>query len=141
MSAAVQNLPVLGLMLGDCTGIGPEQCARILADRRLADTARILVIGDARVLAIGERDAGVEVRTRSYTQPEDIDWTRPETPLIDLGNIDPVRLARGQVSPESGKLTGDTLAFMIGLAQAGRIEAITFVLIVVVNRFVDRRVA
>ena len=126
MSAVVQNLPVLGLMLGDCTGIGPEQCARLLADRRLADAARIIVIGDARVLAMGERDVGVEVRTRSYAQPEDIDWTRPETPFIDLGNVDPARLARGQVSPESGKLAGDTLAFMIGLARAGRIEAIAF---------------
>src|SRR5262249_7846847 len=126
MSAAVQNLPVLGLMLGDCTGIGPEQCARILADRRLAATTRSRVIGDARVVAMGGRELGVEVRTLSSARPEDIDWTRAETPFIDLGNIDPARLARGQVSPESGKLTGDTLAFMIGLAQAGRIEAITF---------------
>jgi 4-hydroxythreonine-4-phosphate dehydrogenase len=126
MPAAAQSPPVLGLMLGDCTGIGPEQCARILADRRLADAARIVIIGDARVLAMGERDAGVEVRTRVYAQPEDIDWTRPETPLIDLGNVDPARFPRGRVSPESGKLAGDTLAFMIGLAKAGRIDAITF---------------
>src|SRR2546423_89138 len=27
-------------MLGDYTGIGPEQCARVLADRRLSDAAR-----------------------------------------------------------------------------------------------------
>jgi hypothetical protein len=37
-----QTLPVLGLMLGDATGIGPEQCARILADRRMADTTGAL---------------------------------------------------------------------------------------------------
>jgi 4-hydroxythreonine-4-phosphate dehydrogenase len=126
MSAAFQHLPVLGLMLGDCAGIGPEQCARILADRRLADGARIVVIGDARVLAMGARDAGVEVRTCTYAAPEDIDWSRAETPLIDLGNIDPIRIPRGQVSPESGKLSGETLQHMIALAKAGRIEAITF---------------
>ena len=55
----LKELPVLGLMLGDCTGIGPEQCARVLADRRLADAARLLVVGDARVLEQGARDAGV----------------------------------------------------------------------------------
>jgi 4-hydroxythreonine-4-phosphate dehydrogenase len=126
MSAANSKLPVVGLMLGDCTGIGPEQCARILADGRLSDAARIVVVGDARVLALGAGDAGVEVRTRACVQPEDIDWTRPETPLIDLGNIDPAPLARGQASPDSGKLTGDTLAYMIDLAKTGRIEAITF---------------
>jgi 4-hydroxythreonine-4-phosphate dehydrogenase len=126
MSAAASKLPVVGLMLGDCTGIGPEQCARILADGRLSDAARIVVFGDARVLALGAGDAGVEVHTRTYAQPEDIDWTHPETPLIDLGNVDPACIPRGKVSPESGKLTGDTLAHMITLAKAGRIEAITF---------------
>ena len=126
MSAAADDLPVLGLMLGDCTGIGPEQCARVLADRRLADAARIVVVGDARVLAMGARDAGVDVRARSYAQPEDIDWARAETPLIDLGNIDPERFPRGQVSPESGKIAGDTLSRMIGFAKAQRIEAVTF---------------
>ena len=29
--------PLLGFVLGDWTGIGPEQCARVLADGRLAD--------------------------------------------------------------------------------------------------------
>ena len=57
----IRGLPLLGLMLGDCTGIGAEQCARVLADRRLADAARLLVIGDARVLEQGARDAGVSV--------------------------------------------------------------------------------
>jgi 4-hydroxythreonine-4-phosphate dehydrogenase len=125
-AVSTDDVPVVGIMLGDCTGIGPEQCARILSDRRLADAARILVVGDARVLALGARDAGVEVRTRTYEEPEDVDWRRPETPLIDLGNVDPARFARGQVSAESGKLAGDTLARMIGYARANSIEAITF---------------
>ena len=64
-----RELPLLGLMLGDCTGIGAEQCARVLADRRLADAARLLVVGDARVLEQGARDAGVSVAWRSYAAP------------------------------------------------------------------------
>ena len=36
-AATTRGLPLLGLMLGDYTGIGAEQCARVLADRRLAD--------------------------------------------------------------------------------------------------------
>jgi 4-hydroxythreonine-4-phosphate dehydrogenase len=120
------TLPVLGLMPGDCTGIGPEQCARILSDGRLAGVARIVVVGDARVLEQGARDAGVALRMRSYAQPEAIDWSRAETPMIDLGNIDPARITRGQVSAESGRLTGETLAHMITLAAAGSLDGITF---------------
>ena len=63
-----ESLPVLGLMLGDATGIGPEQCARILADGRMADAARLLVVGDARVLEQGMRDAGVALAWRSRRQ-------------------------------------------------------------------------
>ena len=120
-------LPLLGFMLGDCTGIGPEQCARVLADRRLAGAARLLVVGDARVLAQGARDAGVTLRPRAYATPEAVDWSRTdEVPIVDLANIDPAQIPRGAASAESGKLTGDTLACMVELALAGRIDGITF---------------
>jgi 4-hydroxythreonine-4-phosphate dehydrogenase len=126
MVHSASSLPVSGLMLGDCTGIGPEQCARILADGRLKDVARLLVVGDARVLEMGARDARVELRWKTYREPEAVDWTRPEVPVIDLANIDPSRIASGQISPESGRITGETLSHMIELALAGRIDGITF---------------
>ena len=123
----MNELPVLGLMPGDCTGIGPEQCARILADRRTASHARLLVVGDARVLEQGARDAGVNLRIHAYPEPESVDWSREdEVAMIDLGNVDPARIPRGAISPESGRLTGETLARMIGLALAGRLDGITF---------------
>ena len=119
--------PLLGLMLGDCTGIGPEQCARVLADHRLSDAARLLVVGDARVLEQGARDAGVKLEVHSYSEPEEVDWSRgDEVALVDLGNIDPALVGRGKVSPESGRLAGETLAHMVELALAGRLDGITF---------------
>src|SRR2546427_2115572 len=126
MSSTARPPPVLGLMLGDCTGIGPEQCARILSDGRLNDAARLVVVGDTRVLQQGARDAGVELCTRSYAAPETIDGSRPGIPVIDLGNLDPARIARGRVSPESGRISGETLAYMIELARGGRIDGIVF---------------
>ena len=120
------DLPLLGLMLGDATGIGPEQCARVLSDGRLEDAARLLVIGDGRVLAQGARDAGVDLEVRLVRSPEEVDWQRRSIALMDLGNIDPATLVRGRLSAESGRLTGETLATMVELALAGRIDAITF---------------
>jgi len=116
----------MGLMLGDSTGIGPEQCARILSDRRLDDVARLLVVGDARVLELGARDAHVELHWRSYAAPEAIDWTRDEIAVLDLANLDPACVRRGQISEASGRVAGETLAYMVDLAVAGRIEGITF---------------
>ena len=40
-------LPTIALIPGDCTGIGPEQTARILSQGHLAELARLVVVGDA----------------------------------------------------------------------------------------------
>ena len=121
-----QSLPVLGLMLGDATGIGPEQCARILADRRMADAARLLVVGDARVLEQGMADAGVGFAWRSYAAPEEVDWESHEIPFIDLANLDPASIGRGAVSAASGRVSGATLAHMIELALGHKLDGIVF---------------
>ena len=121
-----ERLPVLGLMLGDAAGVGPEICARILADRRMVDAAQLVVIGDARVLEQGARDAAVSIAFIAYGAPEDIDWTRPEIALIDLHNLDPGSIPRAAVSPESGRICGETLAYIIRLALQGRLEGIVF---------------
>src|SRR5438105_1859901 len=124
MTTPPQSLPVLGLMLGDATGIGPEQCARILADRRMADVARLVIVGDTRVLEQGMRDVGVALAWHAYAAPEEVNWERDEIPIIDLHNLDPGSVRRGAVSAESGRVSGATLAHMIGLATAQRLDGI-----------------
>lgn len=122
----MNNLPRIGLMLGDMTGIGPEISVKLLATGIFRSLARIAVIGDARVLELGIRDARIELNWKRYADPDAIDWSRDEIPLIDLGNIDPATITRGEMSPVSGKLTGDTLKHMIDLALAGKLDGISF---------------
>lgn len=119
-------LPVIALTPGDCTGIGPEQVARVLVDGRMRDAARIVLVGDARVIELGKRQAGVSFETRTYARPADIDWSDPATPLIDLGNTDPEAFPPGVVSAGSGNVTAETLARAIDFAKAGEVDAITF---------------
>jgi 4-hydroxy-L-threonine phosphate dehydrogenase PdxA len=82
------------------------------------------------VLEMGIRDAGVELAWQRVASPADIEWPAPgergAVPVIDLGNIDPATIARAEVSPDSGRLTGETLAIAIELAKAGHFDAITF---------------
>lgn len=118
--------PVIALTPGDCTGIGPEQVARILHDRRLAGVARIVVVGDARVLDLGMRQAGVSFEYRRYETPAAVDWSDASIPLVDLANTDPALYTPGVGSAESGRLTGETLARAIDLARAGEVDAVSF---------------
>ena len=124
--SATEARPILGLMLGDMTGIGPEISVRLLAGKTLQPIARIVVIGDQRVFKLGCADAGVSPAWRSYPSVSTVDWTRDEIPLIDLGNTDPATLKRGEMSPESGRLSGETLEHMIDLALAGELDGISF---------------
>ncbi|MEP6610014.1 MAG: 4-hydroxythreonine-4-phosphate dehydrogenase PdxA [Burkholderiaceae bacterium] len=124
--SASKPLPLIGLMLGDCTGIGPEQCARVLADRRLADVARLLVVGDARVLEQGARDAGVDLAFKVVSSPERIEDAHDAVAMIDLSNCDPSTVTRGAISADAGRIAGETLATMIELALDGDLEGICF---------------
>jgi 4-phospho-D-threonate 3-dehydrogenase / 4-phospho-D-erythronate 3-dehydrogenase len=126
MAANIEQRPVIGLMLGDVTGIGPEISTRLLASGTLKDVARIAVIGDARVFELGCADAGVKPPWRAYEKVSAIDWSRTEIPVVDLRNVDPAKIRRGEMSAESGRLSGDTLKHMIDLALAGEIQGISF---------------
>jgi 4-hydroxythreonine-4-phosphate dehydrogenase len=117
--------PVIGLMLGDVTGIGPEISARLLASNA-NDLANVVVIGDRRVLDLGIRNAGVTLGYRVVPSLDGIRWPSEQLPVLDLGNVDPARFPQGRSSAESGKLTGDTLKVMIDLALAGKLDGICF---------------
>jgi 4-hydroxythreonine-4-phosphate dehydrogenase len=118
--------PIIGLMLGDVTGIGPEISAKLLASGIVNQLAHVVVIGDRRVLDLGIRNAGVKLGYRVVPSVDAIRWPSEQLPVLDLGNIDPARFPQGVSSAESGKLTGDTLKHMIDLALAGKLDGICF---------------
>src|SRR5258706_13155057 len=118
-------LPTIALVPGDCTGIGPEQTARILADGNLADVAHLVVVGDARVLEMGMEHAGVRFDIERVATPRQASRRRGVVSLVDLANTDPALFPLGKASAESGRLTAETLSRAIDLAKAGAGDAIT----------------
>ena len=119
-------LPTIALIPGDCTGIGPEQIARVLADGRLAEVARLVVIGDARVLEMGMTHAAVRFDVERIASPAHASWNSRAVQLVDLANIDPLKFPLGKANAESGRLTGETLSRAIDFAKAGEVDAVTF---------------
>lgn len=115
----------IGLMLGDATGIGPEVAVKALAIGPIAE-ARVVLFGDRRVLALGEREAGRRLAVRPCNGLDALDETDGAIPLIECVPADPAALGRGAVNSESGRIAGETLARMIAEARAGRLDAICF---------------
>jgi 4-hydroxythreonine-4-phosphate dehydrogenase len=118
--------PLIGLMLGDVTGIGPELIVKLLATPQTRQMADVVVIGDARVLELGMKDAGQRIEYRKIQHVREALEASPAVPLIDLENIDPSLYERGQLNAESGRLTGETLKLMTDLALSGELDGICF---------------
>src|SRR5262245_1878278 len=84
-----QAAPVVVLAMGDPAGISPELTARLMADPSMHAAARLVVIGDRRVLDHGARVANValDVKTIAPNAPLPIGIGPPV--LVDLGHLDP----------------------------------------------------
>jgi len=130
MAPQMKKRPLIGLMLGDATGIGPEIVVKILSKELAngddASPARLSVVGDARALELGMHDAGIRLPYRVYTQLDQVPWPVDHIPMIDLANLDPACLTRGEVCPESGRVCGETLKHMIDLARDRQLDGICF---------------
>jgi 4-hydroxythreonine-4-phosphate dehydrogenase len=126
MTMTADPRPVVGLMLGDVTGIGAEIATKMLATQEINALARTVLIGDARHLALGCRESGAQVETYAVSSVDALDWARGGFPLLDLGNLDPARFPRAEVSPDAGRVAGETLKAMTDLALAGKLDAVCF---------------
>ncbi|MEO1794687.1 MAG: 4-hydroxythreonine-4-phosphate dehydrogenase PdxA, partial [Pseudomonadota bacterium] len=96
--------------------------AKALAASNIRAAANFIVFGDRRVLAMGERHAGVSV---------DIDVVedgRPAegTAFVDLKHLDPDTVPIGEVSPEGGQSAVSNFRRAIALGKTGAAAAVTF---------------
>lgn len=117
--------PILGIFLGEAAGIGPEVIARLVVDGTVRRYCRPLLIGDARVLELGQRIANVSFPYAVVENASQADWDGP-IPMLDLKNFDPAGLVMGQINTTSGKATGDSLIASMRLLKEGAIDGFVF---------------
>ena len=64
------NRARIGITMGDPAGVGPEVVMKALAHRATYETARPIVIGDAKRLERAAAIARVTISVRSIQEPE-----------------------------------------------------------------------
>ncbi len=117
--------PCLAHAIGCPAGVAPELSARILADKEITGAARIIAIGDARVLARGAKVSGVmlDIATIGANDP----LPHNDQPvLIDLKHLDPASVPVGALSKPSGDFAMANFRKALALANAGVVDAVTF---------------
>jgi 4-hydroxythreonine-4-phosphate dehydrogenase len=117
------QLPVVGITMGDATGVGPEVVVKTLSRRALLEQCRPLVIGDTRRLELASRIVKADVKVRSIAAASEARYEPGTIDCIDLGLI-PADLPFGQISPIAGDAAFQYIKRAAALAQAGEIDAI-----------------
>jgi 4-phospho-D-threonate 3-dehydrogenase / 4-phospho-D-erythronate 3-dehydrogenase len=122
---ATDNLPRIGLTMGDLAGVGPEVIARAWSDPNLHKVCRPLVIGDPEVLSkaiwLVRGQAGVvSIDRPELAEPStgDVPCLAP-TSIRQLGPL--IEVPSGQVDRRAGRAAYDCLISAIDLALEGRI--------------------
>jgi 4-hydroxy-L-threonine phosphate dehydrogenase PdxA len=125
MASQHNRLPTIALAIGDPCGISPELTAKLLADQAVLSAARFIVIGDRRILAQGERHAGVELSILSVTTRTEA-LVAVETVFWDQGNIDPTDIALGEISLAGGSSALHNFRTAIDLGHKGLVASVCF---------------
>jgi 4-hydroxythreonine-4-phosphate dehydrogenase len=118
--------PTIALAMGDPAGISPELTARLLALDEVAAKARLVVIGDRRVLDDGARVAAVELDVKDVSAEADLSKLEHGPAFIDLGRLDPASIRRSTATAEGGHFALANYRLALTLARDGRVDAVCF---------------
>ncbi|MWL88038.1 MULTISPECIES: 4-hydroxythreonine-4-phosphate dehydrogenase PdxA [unclassified Cupriavidus] len=116
-------IPVIGITMGDATGVGPEIVVKSLAHASVYAQCRPLVIGDARRLEQAAVLVNSTLKIRAIATPDEARFESGTIDCIDLGLI-PEDLPFGKLSAVAGDAAFRYIERAVQLAQQDKIDAI-----------------
>lgn len=116
--------PIIGITLGDPAGIGPEITIRALADPKLYEICRPLVIGDVSFLEWAKHIAGYpELEIHGVDTPEQGRYKPGIIDVLELHAADRASVPVGEISAGGGDAAFVYVKKAVQLAMEGEIEA------------------
>jgi 4-hydroxythreonine-4-phosphate dehydrogenase len=120
----VESAPIIALTMGDPAGIGPEVIVKSFQDDALPLHARVVVIGDARLLQATAKQYASEILVHTINRPDE-GWYQTRTiDVIDLNNV-PENITVGTPSAQAGQASYEAIKTAVDLALRDEVSAIT----------------
>ena len=117
--------PILGITMGDPSGIGPEIAVKALGSEEIYTICRPLIVGDAHVMekAVKEAVKRHDIKIRRVSSVSECLFEYGTIDVFDLGNVEIEKLKIGTVDAMSGNAAFTSIKKVIELALAGEIDA------------------
>ena len=117
------QVPLIGLTLGDPTGVGPEVVAKALAHDSLYERVRPIAIGSAsaleRIIAI----CGLDLAVHQIGDVDQARFERGTVDTLDIWNQDHRELPFKEVTAAGGEAAVTAVIEAVKLCAAGRLDA------------------
>ena len=118
--------PIVAVTMGDAAGIGPEIIVKAMQHGEIQNAARVVVVGDARIMKNSLKFAKTEpLEINPIGHISEARFTRGTLDVLDLANLDPAKVKVGQVCAPCGKAAVQYLEKAIKVALDGDVDAIT----------------
>ena len=118
--------PVVGVLLGDASGIGAEIVAKAFdTEKHAEEKANYIILGDERILKRAETIVGKNVDYRLISR-EELNSNWDGIVMLDTGNVDPEKAPFSVVSGYCGQAVIDDMATACELFAEGLADGICF---------------
>ncbi len=115
--------PLLAVVIGDPSGVGPEVCVRALATGRPTELAHVVLVGSRTTIDEAARISGVELPLRNVTSFADA-RAGDDVAVLDDGALRRDAYVIGKASAAGGAATYAWIQRTIAAAEAGDVDAI-----------------
>ncbi len=129
MNAVLQHanyalLPLIGITMGDPTGIGPEIVIKALSSAPLYSICRPLVLGDAAILEREKQLLNSGIKLNIIHSITDAAFRYGTLDLMALSTLNPKTALFGHPTNETGKAMGSYIVRAVTMALAGELHAV-----------------
>ncbi|MBN1626902.1 MAG: 4-hydroxythreonine-4-phosphate dehydrogenase PdxA, partial [Deltaproteobacteria bacterium] len=120
----MEKLPIIGITMGDPSGVGPEIIVKALTDPEIYSYCRPVVLGDPGILSQFLKYAqGVSVYIYEITDIEKAEGVPGRLDVVPLSRLKPDDAVPGRPSKEGGRAMAGYIVAAVEMAKKGRISA------------------
>ncbi len=115
--------PLIGISVGDPSGIGPEITAKALSLREIYDLSKPLVVAEKEMLEEAIQFSKLNLKTHCISFPKEGLYRFGTIDLLDVKNVDGKSVRHKMVSAEYGRASFEYVRKVIELAMTKEIDA------------------